>query len=383
MRESSRFGRLLASRWFDPGLALLLTAAGLVELFARSDLPQSPPWVLAMVALGALIVVRRTHPVPATCAAAVVFLAMPGADNDGLAAAFAVVSILAYSCGAHAPRRSALPAVGLLAASMQIDAGFADFPNFEIYLGAFIPWWVGSQVATRRRLVAELAERTAQLEAEQDAFARLAVRRERARIARELHDIVAHHLAVIVVQSGAGRMAPAAQGDGVAERFANIRESGEAALAEMARLVDLIEADTHADAGALGNLQVLLDDARAGGVRVGFTPLPAEIELSPEVEEVAYRVVREGLTNAIKHAPGAEVTVRLAVSAEELEVEVRDAGAASPSPLAATGAGLGLTGMRERVESLGGRVEAGPHPDCGWQVCARLPLSARALPPAR
>jgi hypothetical protein len=128
---------------------------------------------------------------------------------------------------------------------------------------------------------------------------------------------------------------------------------------------------------------VLLDEAGAGGVEVGFTPPPAGVRLPREVEDGAYRVVQEGLTNAMKHAPGAAVQVRLAARGEELEVEVRDSGSASSSPLARSGAGLGLEGMRERVESLGGSLEPGPLPGCGWSLSARLPVTPRAaVPPA-
>jgi signal transduction histidine kinase len=382
MAEPSAFARLLASRWFDAGLALVLTTASLAELFARPDLTHSPRAAVVVVIVGASLVVRRTHPVAAAFVAATTVVATPDFDEAFLPdLSFAFPSILAYSCGAHAPRGQGLIGVGVLAAGLQIGAGFEEFPNFEIYFGTFAPWWIGFQVRRRRQLVAELAERTAQLEAEQDAFTRLAVRRERARIARELHDIVAHHLAVIVIQAGAGRLAPPGQTDGAAERFTTIRESGGEALVEMARLVDILEVDTRAGATGLGKLSVLLDEAAAGGVRVGFIPLQSEVRLPADVEDYAYRVVREGLTNAIKHAPGAEVTVRLAVSDDVLEVEVSDTGAGASSVLATTGSGLGLTGLRERVESLRGSVEAGPRDGGGWTLRARLPVCAPQVIP--
>jgi len=267
----------------------------------------------------------------------------------------------------------------VLAACMQIGVGFSEFPNFEIYFATLGPWWVGTRVRRRRRIVSELAERTAQLEAEQDTFVRLSVRRERARIARELHDIVAHHLAVIVVQAGAGRIAPATQVARNADRFASITESGGHALEEMARLVDLLDAEKNNGGGVLGRLRVLIDEAAAGGVRVRFTPLRGEVRLPPEVEDAAYRVVQEGLTNAIKHAPGAAVRVRLTAPADELEIEVRDEGAATGSALTATGSALGLAGMRERVESLGGSLDAGRVAGGGWRLTARLPVALPAV----
>ena len=116
----------------------------------------------------------------------------------------------------------------------------------------------------------------------------------------------------------------------------------------------------------------MLDQARAAGVRLDYTPLPGGIDVAPDVRDGAYRVVQEGLTNAMKHASGSDVIVRLDVDGQALEVEVRDGGSTARSPLAASGAGHGLAGMRERVEALGGVLEAGPHAD-GWRLHARLP----------
>jgi signal transduction histidine kinase len=295
----------------------------------------------------------------------------------------AIVPAVAFSCGAHASRRGGLAAVAALAVCQQLAVGFSEFPNFEVYFATLGPWWVGVQVRRRRRLVSELAERTAQLEAEQDAFARLSVRRERARIARELHDIVAHHLAVIVVQAGAGRMAPATHGEGAAGRLRSIREAGDQALAEMSRLVDIIHADDGGSERGRDRLRALIDQVTAGGVDLEVAPLPPGVELPAEVEQDALRVVREGLTNAMKHAPGSRVHVRLALAGDALEVEVRDHGGGAPSSLAATGSRLGLTGMRERIESLGGSLDAGPDDAHGWRLRARLPTAPRPVAPAR
>jgi signal transduction histidine kinase len=184
---------------------------------------------------------------------------------------------------------------------------------------------------------------------------------------------------VIVVQAGAGRMAPPTQVDRNAERFASIRESGGHALEEMARLVDLLDAGSDGESGAFGKLRVLLDEAAAGGIPVRFNLLPDEVRLPPEAEDAAYRVVQEGLTNAIKHAPGAAVLVRLSATGDEVEIEVRNEAATESSALAATGSRLGLAGMRDRVESRGGSLEAGPTSAGGWRLIARLPLHVPAL----
>jgi signal transduction histidine kinase len=282
-------------------------------------------------------------------------------------------ALLAYFCGARLGLRVGLAAILALMASIQIGMGFSEFPNFEIGFATLPPWWLGRQISARGKLVRALAERNGELKAEEDAFVRLSVRRERARIARELHDIVAHHLAVMVVQAGAGRMATGGDRDATSERFATIRHAGGQALAEMARLVDVLHADSGESPPGLGRFQVLVDQADAGGLEVTFTPPAEDVEIAPEAEDGAFRVVQEGLTNVIKHAPGAEVHVRLVVEDHDLEVEVNDGGGGASSGLAATGSGLGLEGMRERIEALGGTLDAGPRPGGGGSLRAILP----------
>jgi signal transduction histidine kinase len=280
------------------------------------------------------------------------------ADALTLVAVCAVCAV----CGAVPPLRVGVIAVCGLAAALAI-AGAGIMP---LLLTTVAPWTAGRIVRSRRQLIAALADRNRQLEAEQEALAELAVRRERARIARELHDIVAHHLAVMVIQAGAGRLdAP----DGAA-RFAGIRDAGREALGELEHLVELLKTDGLRSR----DLDALLGQARAAGVRLDYTPLPDGVRVAPEVQDTAYRVVQEGLTNAMKHAAGSDVLVRLGVHARALEVEVRDRGSTAPSPLATSGAGLGLAGMRERVEALGGALEAGTQDAGGWRLQARLPL---------
>jgi signal transduction histidine kinase len=217
---------------------------------------------------------------------------------------------------------------------------------------------------------------------EQDAFTRLAVRRERARIARDLHDILGHHVAVMVIQAGAGRMATGSHIDRATQRFKSIRQSGRHALGDVARLIDILHTDSR-DTPPSGRLQVLLDEAHAGGLDLHVSPLPHDVGLAPRVQDAAYRVVQEGLTNAIKHAPGARIDVCLSLRDDHLDVQVRDAGHTAPSTLAATGSGIGLSGMRTRIESLGGNLEAGPDPSGGWLLRAQLPLARLLVIPAR
>lgn len=367
---------LLAARWLDPAFAALLGCACLIELLLGPGMASLPRAAGAAVLVCAPVAVARRHPLGAACAAAAIVLWSYGVSPDLPGLAGLPVLVLAYSCGAHAAGRSGVLGVGILLLALQVGVGIPRDEFVPIFLGTLGPFWAGRQVRLRRDLVGALVERARELEAEEDAFARLAVRRERARIARELHDIVAHHLAVMVVQAGAGRLAAPGQSDAAAQRFATISESGDHALTETARLVDVVHAGD-GDGGWMGHeLRVLLDEADAVGLKVSMTPLPSGVDLPARVEDSAYRIVREGLTNAMKHAPGAEVHVRLAVNDGELEIELRDGGGRAASGLANTGSSLGLTGMRERIESLGGRLHAGPEPDGGWCLRAQVPRAS-------
>ena len=327
------------------------------------------------VASGA-IGVLRAHSVAASVAGAGAVLLTGSFGGGWWALGVPLALALSYGWGAYASPAKGGFAVAAMIVVMQVGMGFSEFPNVEILFLTLLPFWAGYQVRLRSSLVNRLAQRTAELHAEQVAFAELSVQRERARIARELHDIVAHHLAVVVVQAGAGRMATLGPSQRAAERFDAIRQSCGQALAEMSRLVDILEGDTARDRepGATGRWRGLIDQARAGGVRLTLSALPADAKLPDLVEEDAYSIVREGLTNTIKHASGAHVTVRLALQESELEVEVTDDGPQTTGSLRDTGGGLGLIGMRERAEASGGTLEALPTPAGGWRLRATLPL---------
>jgi signal transduction histidine kinase len=319
--------------------------------------------------------ILRTRPVLVSLALAAVILTATRLSDFWPAGSIVALAI-SYFYGAHASLPGGAVAIAVLIVAMQVGMGFSEFPNVEIGFVTLIPFWLGYQVRLRSSLVSRLTERTRELREEHDAFARLSVRRERARIARELHDIVAHHLAVMVVQAGAGRIAGPGASQRASERFATIRQSGGQALAEMGRLVDLLHAEDPHGHDSTARWQLLVDDARAGGLTVQITSLPSKVQLPGALTDHAYQIVREGLTNAIKHAPGAHVTVHLAQRDAQLQIEVHDDGSRTGVSLAETGAGLGLMGMRERIESTGGTIVAGPDCDGGWCLRAALPLDS-------
>ena len=356
-------------------LAVLLMGSFLVGQLARNGTHDLLPSIGWTIALTAAVLAGRTRPVIATCVTALLIAASSQLDSNFAPGAFAYVLpvVLSYWCGAHATVRTGLAATLALVAALQVDVGFADAPNLEIAVATLPPWWAGLEVRRRRELVSELARRTSELEAEEETFVRLSVERERARIARDLHDIVSHHLALMVIQAGAGRLAEQWDTEVAAGRFATIRDAGVEALTEADRLVALLQPDGR----DLPRLEPLLDRARAIGAHVLVTP--TDLALAPEFETAAHHVVREALTNAMKHAPGAALHVRLALADRVLTITAHTDRVATASAIAASGSGLGLSGMRERLAPLGGSLEAGSDSDGGFRLSATLPLDNTAL----
>jgi signal transduction histidine kinase len=334
-------------------------------------------------ALYAPIVILRTRPAVATLITAVLVLVARSPDGVFVGVGALLACALCYSCGAYAPLGQGSVAVGTLVVAMQVSMGFSEFPNVEIAFPTLIPFWVGYQVGLRSTLVRHLAAQTRELADEQAVFAELSVRRERARIARELHDIVAHHLTVVVVQAGAGRMSTLGPSQRGSERLAVIRQSCDQALEEIARLLDIVHAVDGPTHGGAGRWRLLIEQARAGGVDLQISTAPAGAQLPADIDDHAYQVVREGLTNTIKHAPGAHVRVRLALDQDHLGIEVRDDGPRHAERLGGAGAGLGLVGMRERLEATGGTLEAGPDLGGGWRLHATLPVAPQTVLPPR
>jgi signal transduction histidine kinase len=234
----------------------------------------------------------------------------------------------------------------------------------------------GDHVRSRRVYLAGVEARAARLEREREQTRQLATEQERARIARELHDVVAHHVSAIAIQAGSGRAVRARDPTAAAEALDPIEAAARQALTELSRLLGVVrrvDAAPREPEPGLDQLDRLLDQARRAGHRVDLVvsgerrPLPSGVELS------AFRIVQEAMTNVLKHARGAPVEVWLGFARGELSIEVADRGGVAVAP-AAEGTGHGLIGMRERVAMFGGRLDAGPAPDGGFRVSASLPL---------
>ena len=266
------------------------------------------------------------------------------------------------------------PRWSLLLIGLQIGNGLTTF-NPIFFVLTIGPWAIGLVVRSRRRLTEQLAVRGRELEAERALFAAEAVRYERARIARELHDIVAHCVSVMVIQAGAGQRLTAVDPSLAAEAFDSIGEVAQQAEAEIGRLLDLLDA-TGQQGGADGLRLIgeLVTRAAAAGLAVSCRFSGSSDGLPAPASDAAYRVVQESLTNALRHAPGAPVDVVVAGADGYVEIDVRNGPAVGPpSGLERSGGGRGLTGMRERVAACGGELTAGPAEDGGWRVVARLP----------
>jgi signal transduction histidine kinase len=284
-----------------------------------------------------------------------------------------------YSVAAHADRRRAVIG-GLLAAAaiLAIDAPAmlaGAIPPNDVY-GWFLyalAWILGRMLRRRQELAAALQDRAALLERDQEAKAHSAVADERARIARELHDVIAHSLSVIVVQAAAERRILGQEHPTTREVLGSIEHTGRQALVELRRLLGVIrktdDRPTLQPQPTLAHLDELLAQVRDAGLAVQLQTQGERVPLPPGVDLSAYRIVQEALTNVLKHANARHAEVVVCYHPGELELEVTDDG---HGPTNGSGGGHGLVGMRERVALYGGALEAGQRDGGGYRLHARL-----------
>jgi signal transduction histidine kinase len=371
----------------DLGLPPVLAAVALVEAATSSDF--HAPWpVAAMFTLGTTLPLfwRRRAPL-VVLAAVLMCLAIPDATHDvgnNASAPFAGLLVAAYASGAYTSRRDGRIAAGIIGAMvvlMALSIG-EDVVGDAVFIGGilFAVWGAATVVRSRQELAAALAARTIELEHEREDKARLAVAEERARIARELHDVVAHNLSIMVVQAGAERRAIADERPETTEVLATVEATGRAAMAEMRRLLGMLRRSDDelglAPQPSLRYLEDLVEQVREAGMPVDLRIEGEPRAIAPGIDLSAYRIVQEALTNALKHAGPAHARVTVRYGDKELDIEIADdgAGAAEEDPAG----GHGLVGMRERVALFGGDLATGRRVGGGYAVRARLPLAGGA-----
>ena len=298
---------------------------------------------------------------------------------QGPVTSYIAVIVVFYSVGAHCAERRALlgGGIGLAALAVLIAIGQPGTVEAGSLVIFTLAWLIGRYLRQRRSQVTGLRERAVRAEQEREEQARAAVSQERGRIARELHDIVAHSVSVMVIQAQAGqRLVSDAAQAGTA--FRSIEASGREALVELRRLLAILRtADDQLVIGpqpGLGSLDSLVDQVRETGLPVDLRIEGQQVPLPPGVDLSAYRIVQEALTNAIKHAGPARAEVILRYETSALELEITDSGTGTRP---GTGTGHGLIGMRERTTLLGGDLVTGPRGGGGYRVRARLPLTGQ------
>jgi signal transduction histidine kinase len=358
-------------------IGLLLTVVTQVELWTV-DRVDDPFWlqVVSFLLITAPVAWRRRAPLAATAVVAVGFSLQTVAGQAEVLGGFVAAILITYAVAAREDRRGALVGASLVTVGIVLSAlydpanrSFADtFGNLFLFA---VVWTLGRTVRSRQRR-ADVAELTAR---EREEQARTAVRDERARIARELHDVVAHCVSVMVLHAGAARRVLRDDPQRVAEPLLLVEETGRQALAEMQRLLGILRENGARAAltpqPGLDDLPALAEQVRRSGLPVELRvegaprPLPAGVGLA------AYRIVQEALTNALKHAGPATTSVRIAYRPHEIELEVVDDGRGGGP---GSGTGHGLVGMRERAALYGGEIEAAPLEKRGFRVRARLPL---------
>ena len=358
----------------DAFVAALLTAFVLGELVWAEDMG-GPTVVLVLGSLGITVplVWRRRAPLLAN-GVSFASLAVLGRAEGEPESVFVPLLLAAFSVGAHAPRREARIGLGIIAGSVLLNEAGDALILVPVFAGA---WFAGRLVRAREEDAQRLRELAEALERERVEQARLAVVEERTRIARELHDVVAHAMAMIVLEAGAERVNLPEGQETTHRALRSIESTGRQALAEMRRLVGLMRDDARGPALAprpsLANLAAFVEGVRDAGLPVEVEVVGEPFELPPGVDMSAYRIVQEALTNVMKHAGPARASVRVEYGERYVELEVVDDGrGGSPN-----GNGHGLTGMRERVGMFGGTLEAGAREDGGFAVRARLPVETR------
>jgi signal transduction histidine kinase len=381
--------RLTDGQWRAIDVVAAVLAAGVVvfdfHLFHgfRYQAPTLPVAALGFAAT-LPVAVRRSWPVPVLAVVTVAVSALTALGRAPLDVDV-MLGMAAYMAAVRSSRLIAVAALvgtemiilaGLIAAAAGSHSQ-ADTTHSLLAAGAM--WFVGYGVRERRRYLAEERAQRQRAEAERG---RLAVREERVRIARELHDVVAHTLSVVTFQAGVGRKVGATRPAEALLALRAVEVTGRSALEELRRILGLLRDDeteqpSLAPAPGIGDLDELADTVRAAGIPVALMVTGETASLPPAASLTVYRIVQEALTNVVKHARDAEASVRVRLGPDGVLVTVSDngRGTAMADPAGSLGSARhGLVGMRERAAAFGGTLDAGPLPGGGFRVRAFLPV---------
>ena len=378
-----------AGRWaLDGALAAAAAyAAALLTTELAAGLPASArnAALLLAVVYGGALLFRRVAPLTVLAVqggAAIAYTAV------GLPVAMLgpAVFVTLYTTGALRRRRTSLTALAaaevLLAVLLLARPGFPGAGSWVLYsLLLAAAWFLGDIVRRWRSAAAVHARRAVELEQAREELARLAVAEERLRIARELHDVVAHTMTVIAMHAGSGRLAVDRDPAAARRALEVVEESSRHALAELRRLVTVLRdadgpAPGHEPAPGLPDLHRLVAEVAAAGIAVDVHT-EGDLARVPEgVSLAAYRIVQEALTNVVRHAGTGRARLSVAVREDRVRLEVDDEGGGHAGPAPAAGHGYGVIGMRERAALYGGELTAGPGPGGRWRVAGWLPYAA-------
>ena len=389
------------------GSAVLLVLAGLPGPYPH----ERGERLLVALVLCLPVAALRRWPL-AVLAAATAANALVMAEGNGLLQFGIILGVASYLAASRLPRRISIPAAAVSAGATGVALAFAAFTDRDAPLAGeaivgFLPlvagWFTGDSVAARRRYQVGLAKQAERERAAEVERAAQQVREERVRIARELHDVVAHTLAVITVQAGVGRRLMAKRPGEAGTALENIENIGRTAQEELRVVLGLLRDEENRTAALtpaprLVDVKTLVETIRASGTPVDLHLSGIDRPLSPALELSVYRVIQEALTNVVKHAPGARATVDLAVFDNVIHLDVTDdGGPATPSADVAppqvgspqvappqvgspqvappqVGSGQGIVGMRERITAFGGWLHAEPLAGRGFRVTAQVPV---------
>ncbi len=378
--------RVMDLERIDQLVAVGLLVANGLQVWLGNAIADRPLATVAVVALAVAVGVRRRWPLAAVSVVlgfmtARILFGRPF-DLANAAGVGVAVVLLFYGLGAFAPPRRSVWMLGLAVAITSLNVltkpggGISAVFPMEAF-AVLLPYALGRTIAARARRERASRDAAERLDSALESSARGAAYGERARIARELHDVIAHSVSVMVIQAGGARLVMDGEPARAEESLRSAERAGREALAELRRMLGVLgDEDPHALAPqpGLGDIAPLLADARRSGVWVDLRVDGDPVSVPPALDLCAYRIVQESLTNAIKHAAPAAASVNVRWGEDTLELEISDDGRRSNGRPRRGGGGHGIPGMRERVALHSGTVEAGVRPSGGFTVRARLPL---------